>query len=68
MKLTPEQKEQILKELKDKGKCNINSLVTISIRPARKGKINGSFGQTPKYTHRPFFLASRTFKEEVNKL
>lgn len=60
--------EQIKKELQETGQSKIRNFGTFTLKPARKGKING-FGEglKPKHKYRVTFVPSPNLKEEVCK-
>jgi nucleoid DNA-binding protein len=65
--LNKEQYQKIHKEITERGYCKIENIGTIMKKPARMGRLNGTFGGVPKYKYRPAFRYSRVLKEQLNK-
>ena len=65
--LTKRQKEVMLEDFKNDGKCNIFGVVTIEIKPARKGKLVTPFGGKQMYKQRLAYKSSRELKKRVLK-
>ncbi len=64
--------EQILKELKEKGSCNMFGLFTIFLKDGRKGTVKCGFLEKteykPRYAKRLVYKTSPTLKEKINSL
>lgn len=56
------------KDLHENGKATLPKIHTIHNAERRKGKINGTFGNTPKYERRGKIDWSVEFKDRLNKL
>lgn len=67
--LEKEQIDKIIKNLKSSEKKSvIYGLGTFILKPARKGKINGTFGgDGVRYKKRVVFKPSETFKKSINE-
>jgi len=68
MKLTKEQWIEIRQEIKENERFRITGLGAFDKLPRRKGKINGTFGNTPKYANRPKFTPYNKIKREINNI
>jgi hypothetical protein len=59
-------REYVINTLLDKGAVTMHEICSLRIEPARKGKIYGTFGHTPKNRFRVAYNPSVKLKKIIN--
>ena len=59
-------REYIKSGLLSEGSVVMQEICSLKIEPARKGKIYGTFGHTPKYKYRVSYKPSSKLKDLIN--